>query len=55
LTDITSTGLVGCVWELQVVNFERLAWIQHVLKKTDGRSAEVELADYLAQRFNGRV
>jgi len=55
LTDITSSGLVGCVWELQVVNFERLAWIQHVLKKSDGRSAEVDLEDYLTQRFNGRV
>ena len=55
LTDITSSGFLGCVWELRVVNFERLAWIQHVLKKSDGRGAEVQLVDYLTQRFNGRL
>ena len=53
LTDITSSGFLGCVWELHVVNFERLAWIQHVLKKSDSRSAEVQLDEYLTQRFNG--
>lgn len=55
MTDITSSGFLGCVWELQVVNFKRLALIRHVLKKSESRSAEVQLDDYLTRRFNGRV
>lgn len=27
---------VGCVWELAVVDFERRAWLQHVLANPDG-------------------
>jgi hypothetical protein len=26
---------IGCVWELEVVDFERRAWIEHVLKGPD--------------------
>lgn len=29
---ISGKGLGPCVWELEVINHERLAWINHVLK-----------------------
>jgi len=45
----------ACVWELEVHNFERLAWIEHVLKRAAGPALETGLDEYLAQRFNGRV
>lgn len=28
---ISGSGLFACVWELEVINHERLAWVQHVL------------------------
>lgn len=51
LREITSTGLLGCVWELQVHNFERLAWIECVLNNAVGP----DLDGYLNRRFNGLV
>lgn len=30
-----SSPAIGCVWELEVVDFERRAWIEHVLKGPD--------------------
>jgi len=38
------TPAIGCVWELQVTDFERRAWLEHVLKRDD-------LAAYLAARL----
>jgi hypothetical protein len=35
---------IGCVWELEVTDFERRAWLEHVLKRDD-------LAAYLAARL----
>ena len=34
---------LGCVWELEVIDFERRAWLEHVLKQND-------VEGYLAQR-----
>lgn len=34
LEPFDGTGL-GCVWELEVINFERRAWLEDVLKKGD--------------------
>jgi hypothetical protein len=40
---------VACVWELEVIDFERRAWLEHVLKKDDldaylaSRAPDVEL------------
>jgi hypothetical protein len=45
------TPAIGCVWELEVVDFERRAWLAHVL----ARAAGPDLAGYLAARFDGRV
>ena len=42
------TPAIGCVWELAVTDFERRAWIEHVLARDD-------LAAYLAASFEGRV
>ena len=42
------TPAIGCVWELEVTDFERRAWIDHVLKGDD-------LGAYLAASFEGRV
>ena|ERR1700754_3585385 len=39
---------IGCVWELSVVDFERRAWITHVLANPDGPN----LPGYLAQEYN---
>jgi hypothetical protein len=36
------TGL-ACVWEMEIIDFERRAWLEHVLKNDD-------LDGYLAQR-----
>lgn len=49
LTDVTSTSLSGCVWDLGLVAFERDAWIATAL--TD----EPDLDRYLARRLEGSV
>ena len=30
---VSGTGLAPCIWELEVINFERVTWIDQVLKK----------------------
>jgi hypothetical protein len=42
LVPVDGTGL-ACVWEMEVIDFERRAWLEHVLKNDD-------LDGYLAQR-----
>ena len=34
LTEFQDTGL-ACVWEMEVLDFERRAWLEHVLKRGD--------------------
>jgi hypothetical protein len=34
---------LGCVWEMEIIDFERRAWLEHVLRSDD-------LDTYLAQR-----
>ena len=36
--DMTGSGLMACVWELHIIDAERRAWIDCVLKK-DGSSS----------------
>lgn len=43
---------VGCVWELSVVDFERRAWLRHVLASADGQPS---LEDYMAEQYNDDV
>lgn len=45
------TPAVGCVWELSVVDFERRAWLRHVLSRPQGP----DLDAYMAERFNEDV
>lgn len=45
------TPAIGCVWELAVHDFERRAWLEHVL----ANPAAPRLDDYLASRFEGEV
>jgi len=47
----TPSGLMACVWELEVVCFERTAWMHEVLMNPQGADVEA----YLARRFNGKV
>ena len=47
LCDVTSMGLLACVWELEVHNFERCAWMEAVLKN----SVKPDLDAYLRQHL----
>lgn len=31
-TKISGDGLAPCVWELEIINHERVSWTQHILK-----------------------
>ncbi|NNK80245.1 MAG: hypothetical protein HKO93_02020, partial [Flavobacteriales bacterium] len=48
---ISGDGLSPCIWELEVIDFERKLWIEHILKRQD--SPEIEA--YLAKSYNGSV
>lgn len=43
---------IGCVWELGVIDFERRAWLRHVLDAPEGRPS---LAAYMAERYHDEV
>ncbi|MFB9835638.1 hypothetical protein [Actinoallomurus acaciae] len=45
------TPTIGGVWELAVTDFERRAWLEHVLARPGGPDIE----GYLADRFQGDV
>lgn len=45
----TPTGLIACVWDLQLMAFERQAWVETVLANPAGPDVEA----YLACRYNG--
>lgn len=45
---VSPTGLCVCVWELEILQFEREAWIRNVL----GRDAGPDLAGYFAERLH---
>ncbi len=42
---------IGCVWELAVTDFERRAWLRHVLANPDGP----DLDAYVAATFQERI
>lgn len=48
---ITPTGLIACVWDLRVMEFEGQAWLETVLKNPKGPDFE----DYLERRLNEDV
>jgi hypothetical protein len=45
------TRAIGCVWELAVTDFERRAWLGHVLAGDNGPDIEA----YLDERFEAQV
>ena len=47
LTEITSTGLSACVWDLKLQSFERDAWVKHVLQRNDAPDFDAYLAEVL--------
>lgn len=44
---ISGDGLFACVWELEIINHERNAWIEHILKKDENRDYNTYLQDIL--------
>jgi len=50
LRDATATGLTACVWDLELIWFERQAWARHAL----GPAGQRSLAAYLADRLTIR-
>ncbi len=48
---ISGDGLAPCVWELEVINYERIAGMNHVLKK----QANPDYQAYLMKCYNGEV
>jgi hypothetical protein len=45
------TDLIACIWELKVVEFERIAWIETMLQRATGPDVEA----YLATHFTALV
>jgi hypothetical protein len=48
---VSPTGLCVCVWELEILQFEREAWIRHVLARSGGPNLE----GYFNDRLNVRA
>ncbi len=45
---ISGDGLAPCVWELEIINHERVAWTNHVLKK----APQPDFESYLKSSFS---
>jgi len=50
-TRVSGNGLGPCVWEFEVINHERMAWIEHVLKRAPSPNYDA----YLSDVFNGTI
>lgn len=48
---ISGDGLAPCVWELEVIDHERRAWIKHFLKKAN----QPDLEAYFLEQYNGSI
>ena len=44
---ISGDGLFACIWELEIINYERLSWIENILKKP-----EPDYESYLDDTFS---
>ncbi|MFF2808841.1 hypothetical protein ACFVT2_17000 [Streptomyces sp. NPDC058000] len=53
LTPLVQRDLIACVWELEVIKFERDAWVNTVLAQ--GRLDQTSLDAYLGTTFSGWV
>ena len=45
---ISGDGLAPCIWELEIINHERLSWINQVLKKPKN----TDFQEYLDATFS---
>lgn len=52
LIPLRSTGIVACVWELQVINFERQAWVSTAMAQGGTESSFVQ---YLNTTLDGWI
>lgn len=50
-TKISGDGLAPCIWELEVINHERVAWMKHILKKAPAPNYQ----DYFDDVINKEV
>ncbi|HYH08159.1 MAG TPA: isochorismatase [Thermoanaerobaculia bacterium] len=48
--DATASGLAACVWDLELIWFERQAWTRHALGPPGQRSVAAYLAERIAIR-----
>lgn len=48
---VSGDGLAPCIWEMEIIDYERRAWTEHVLKK----HFAPELHLYLDQQYNGSI
>ena len=44
---ISGDGLFACIWELEIINHERLSWVENILKKS-----EPDFSSYLKDIFS---
>lgn len=44
---ISGDGIAPCIWELEVINFERLSWIKHILKQHENPDFTSYLEDHI--------
>lgn len=44
---ISGDGLAPCIWELEVINHERISWIDNILKKTPEPDYERYIEDVI--------
>lgn len=42
---ISGDGLAPCIWELEIINYERISWIKNVLKKAPNPDYKTYLED----------
>ena len=48
---ISGDGLSPCIWELEVINYERVAWTKHVLKQHASPDFHTYLSDVVSGEF----
>jgi hypothetical protein len=44
---ISGNGIVACVWELEVINHERISWLNNILKNEPNPNFENYLEDII--------
>ncbi|QHI34669.1 hypothetical protein IMCC3317_00120 [Kordia antarctica] len=46
-TLISGDGIAPCIWELEIINFERLSWLKHILKQHENPNYTAYLEDHI--------